>query len=243
MVSKMQSLLSSRFKKKGEKNSKMDSLAQMTNSGSLSSFSGVFRVTALTEYEEDGLRNLLTEFNDKEISVTDDLKELSAVTSEVKAINNQAAMLHGERVKRAQTILKKYREGAFTAWLMQTYGNRQTPYNFLQYFELYTSTSKVLQHKIDEMPRQAVYSLATRNCPKEAKEEMIREYQGQTKKELLTLIRERFPLSKKDKRSSNPAEHLLFQLKKIEKECATVRTTKSQKQKLLEVLQSIQKKL
>lgn len=223
----------------------MDSLAKLTSSGSLSSFSGVFRVTPLTEFEEDNLRNLLTEFNEKNLNVSDDLKELSAVTSEVKAINNQAAMLHGERVKRAQTILKKYKEGAFTTWLMQTYGNRQTPYNFLQYFELYSNTPEVLQHKIDEMPRQAVYTLATRNCPREDKEDVIRNYQGQTKRELLKLIRDKFPLSRRDKRASNFSETLLEQLKKIEKECSKsdFKPTKTQKTKILEVLTSIQRQL
>ena len=39
--------------------------------------------------------------------------------------------------KERKTILKNYRDGAFSAWLIATYGNRQTPYNFLQYYELY----------------------------------------------------------------------------------------------------------
>ncbi|NGX37987.1 MAG: hypothetical protein K1000chlam2_01156, partial [Chlamydiae bacterium] len=40
---KVNDLLSSRFKKASEKLSKMTNLAEMSTSGSLSSFSGVFR--------------------------------------------------------------------------------------------------------------------------------------------------------------------------------------------------------
>ncbi len=163
----------------------------------------------------------------------------------MKAINNQAAILHGERIKRAQEILKKYRDGAFSSWLMETYGNRQTPYNFLQYYELYTSLSKSLQDKVEAMPRQAIYTLATRDCPQESKEELIKNYKGETKRQLLNLIRERFPLEDQDKRASSLSEQMIAQLHQLEKLMSSSRFKPSpeQRKRMTEVLQSIQSKL
>ncbi len=244
-MAKVNDLLTSRFKKASQKISKMTDLAEKSSSGELSSFSGVFRITPLTESEEENLRNLLSEYSSEKQDISDDLTFLSSITSEVKAINNQAAILHGERIKRAQDILKKYRDGAFSSWLVSAYGNRQTPYNFLQYFELYMSIPKVLQDKVDTMPRQAVYTLATRNCPKERKEEVIKGYKGETKKELLMLIRDRFPLEQKDKRAPNVAEQAILELTRIEKLISGPRFKPSdrQKKRMQEVLQSIQVKL
>lgn len=240
-MAKVNDLLATRFKKASEKLSKMTDLAEMSSSGKLSSFSGVFRITPLTENEEEYLRNILSEFSKEHLDISSDLKDLSAITSEVKAINNQAAILHGERIKRAQEVLKKYRDGAFSAWLIHTYGNRQTPYNFLQYYELYMSIPKILQDKVDLMPRQAVYTLATRDCPKEDKESIIKNYKGESKRELLALIRERFPLLAKDKRAPNTAEHVLNKLHEIEREIQSTRfrPSKSQKDRIIEALNAL----
>lgn len=242
---KVNDLLTSRFKKASQKLSKMTDLAEMSSSGKLSSFSGVFRITPLTENEEEHLRNILSEYSKKHLDISSDLKFLSAITSEVKAINNQAAILHGERIKRAQEILTKYLDGAFTAWLISTYGNRQTPYNFLQYYELYFSVPKILQDKVDSMPRQAIYTLATRNCPKEEKEEIIKNYRGESKKELLRMIREKFPLAQKDKRAPSISEQIIKDLLRIEKELFNplYKPSKEQKLRIREVLKSIQHKL
>lgn len=243
-MAKVTDLLTSRFKQ-GSTKSKMTNLAEMSSSGKLSSFSGVFKVTPLNENEEEYLRNILSEYSRDSLDIPSDLKFLSAITSEVKAINNQAAILHGERIKRAGEILKKYRDGAFSAWLIHAYGNRQTPYNFLQYYELYTNMSKELQEIVDAMPRQAVYTLATRDCPKEDKEEMIKNYRGESKSELLAMIRSRFPLSRKDKRAPNISEVIISRLLQIEKDLSSYRFRPSdgQKKRILEVLQSIRSKL
>lgn len=244
-MAKVNDLLSSRFKKSGKKESKMNSLAELSTSGKLSSFAGVFKVSPLTENEESNLKNLLREYSDETQEIEGDLNFLSSITSEVKAINNQATILHGERIKRAQTILKKYRDGAFSAWLIGAYGNRQTPYNFLQYYELYKGMPKTLQEKVEEMPRQAVYTLATRDCPKEEKETIIKNYKGETKRELLTMIRDRFPLLGKDKRAPSLPEKLIAELHHIHTQVENKRfkPTKGQKRRLLEVLSSIQKSL
>ncbi|MBS0628405.1 MAG: CT583 family protein, partial [Verrucomicrobia bacterium] len=172
-------------------------------------------VSALNEKELESLKILLQEYKEEDQDIHQDLLLLSSLTSEVKAINNQAAILHGERIKKAQEILKKYKEGAFTFWLIQTYGNRQTPYNFLQYFELYQQLPQTLLPKLDEMPRQAAYTLASRLGPFPLKEEIIKNYNGETKQVLLEYIRKSFPLSSQDKRAQDLGSNLIKGLQKI----------------------------
>lgn len=197
-MSKVNDLLFSRLK---QKFSKMTELAEVSSKGQLSSFSGVFKVHPLSDQEQTSLEELLKSYQgETEVSIEKDLHVLSGLTSEIKAISNQAAILHGERIKRAQEIFKNYRDGAFSTWLLTTYGNRQTPYNFLQYYEFYLSLPSHLLPKLDEMPRQAVYTLASRDAPLEKKKELLENYQGETKNEVLELIRQTFPLEEGDGR-------------------------------------------
>jgi hypothetical protein len=197
-MSKVNDLLFSRLK---QKFSKMTELAEVSSKGQLSSFSGVFKVHPLSDLEQNSLEDLLKSYQgETEVSIERDLHVLSGLTSEIKAISNQAAILHGERIKKAQEIFKNYRDGAFSAWLLTTYGNRQTPYNFLQYYEFYLSLPSNLIPKLDEMPRQAVYTLASRDAPLDKKKELLENYQGETKNEVLELIRQMFPLEENDGR-------------------------------------------
>jgi hypothetical protein len=213
-MSKFNDLLNLRFKQK-QTQTKMTTLVERANNGELSSFSGVFRVTALNDQEKEILETILKNYReDSSYDIDVDLKALMMITSEVKAITNQAVMLHGERIKKAQDLLKKYRDGAFTAWLFSTYGNRQTPYNFLQYYEFYTTMPTTLHPKMDEMPRQAIYTLASRAGSLEKKESIVKNYAGQAKKELLSLIRKEFPLSEDDRRQPNLVLHALSYLKR-----------------------------
>lgn len=215
MMSKFNDLLNLRFKQKETPQTKMTALVELSNKGELSSFSGVFRVSSLNEKEKEAIATILKNYRHNDFDDVDiDLKALSAITSEVKAITNQAVILHGERIKKAQEILKKYQDGAFTAWLYTTYGNRQTPYNFLQYYEFYTLMPTSLHPQIDQMPRQVVYSLASRLGPLEKKKEIIENYIGQPKQELLNLIRIEFPLAEDDKRLPNLASHAFNFLKR-----------------------------
>lgn len=203
-MAKFHQLLNLRLKPKETQKPKMTALAERTTSGNLSSFSGVFRVTALSDREKSELETILNNFRESDdYDVQNDLSALMTITSEVKAITNQAVILHGERIKRAQEILKGYRDGAFTAWLITTYGNRQTPYNFLQYYEFYMAMPQALHHIIDDMPRQAIYTLASRSGAIEKKQEVVSGYTGQPKKELLSIIRNLFPLPQTDKRLPN----------------------------------------
>ncbi len=214
-MSKFNDLLNLRFRPKESQNTKMTALVERSNNGDLSSFSGIFRVAPLNEQEKSNLESILKSYRHSDFYEVDtDLKLLTTITSEVKAITNQAVILHGERIKRAQDILKKYKDGAFTAWLFSTYGNRQTPYNFLQYFEFYHQMPLSLHSKIDQMPRQVIYCLASRQGDLQKKEDIVKNFAGQTKTELLNLIRQEFPLDEDDKRLPNFAHHAIVFLKR-----------------------------
>ncbi|MCB1106808.1 MAG: CT583 family protein [Chlamydiia bacterium] len=212
-MSKLNTLLMGRFRNQPKKE-KMNELVERSNESSVGTFAGAFQVTPISDKEKESLQNLLEQYQTDETDVAKDLSSLSSITSEVKAIGNQAVILHGERIKKAQIILKKYRDGAFSNWLLKTYGNRQTPYNFMQYYELYHSLPKKLQGIVDEMPRQAIYSLSSRSIPHEKKEAFVEEYQGETKAQLLEKLRVAYPLAKKDKRSPNKAKGVLENLRK-----------------------------
>lgn len=231
-MSKLNSLLSKRLET--SKNlSKMKELAERSSQGNLSSFSGIFRITPLSLAEKEKIQTILNSHKKETQEITQDLALLLDITSEVKAINNQAAILHGERIKKAQSILKNYQDGAFSAWLVATYGNRQTPYNFLQYYELYQQLPQTLYQKLDAMPRQAVYTLASRSAPIEQKEAMIQEYRGQPKNEILDLIRKTFPLAQKDQRAQDLANQAQTQLNRLKDLFEDPRFKPSLKQKSL----------
>ncbi len=238
---KVNSLLAKRLKMATEKFTKMTSLVEMSSSGNLSSFSGVFRVTPLNEKEKETLASLLSQYKNETQEIGEDLFQLSALTAEVKAINNQAVILHGERIKKAQDILKNYRDGAFSAWLIATYGNRQTPYNFLQYYELYVALPESLHTKLDEMPRQAVYSLASRKAETSQKQLIIQNYQGEPKQELLKLIRETFPLAENDRRVQDMADGAINQLRRFQNQLSSRAFSPNHKQKtqLLQILKEL----
>lgn len=239
-MSHVNNLISERLKK-NSRTSKMSALAKQSASGNLTSFSGIFSVSDLSEKEKNVLSLILQNYAHNQDNVETDFSALASITSEIKAINNQAAILHGERIKKAQTILMRYRDGAFTAWLIAAYGNRQTPYNFLQYYEFYEKMPKSLRSQIEAMPRQAVYTLASRDASIEKKQHFVEAYQGETKAALLSKIRELFPLEKEDKRRQNIGDSSIQQLKRllIHLSQKNVHITRSQKAIIYDLLDNI----
>lgn len=229
-MSKFNSLLMGRFKSHAKKE-KMNELVERSSATPLTNFSGAFQVNPISNQERASLQSLLEKYQTDENNISEDLKFLSTITSEVKAISNQAVILHGERIKRAQELFKKYRDGAFSNWLLKTYGNRQTPYNFMQYYELYTALPKKLQGIVDEMPRQAIYSLSSRSVPQEKKVEFVKEYKGESKTELLEKLRTSFPLAKQDKRNPNKTKGVLDLLNRAKKLMKQDRFIPSQNEK------------
>lgn len=240
-MSDVNALLSTRMKK-NSKSTKMAQMGKDSASGNLTSFSGLFGVIELSHNEKDFLEAILHEYASGEENFSADLRSLIAITSEVKAINNQAAMLHGERIKKAQSVLTRYRDGAFTTWLIAAYGNRQTPYNFLQYYEFHQAMPKDLRPQIELMPRQAVYTLASREGSMEKKKKIVQNYDGETKGEMLAIIRDTFPLATKDKRSQNFGDTTILGLNRL---CLTLQKqgrltiTKKQKETIFDLINEL----
>lgn len=238
-MAKVNALLTERLKKSD--NPKMAAMARQSANGNLSSFSGVFSIADLTEHEKSGIEAILNQYAIDRNDVDEDLNHLISITSEVKAINNQAALLHGERIKRAHTILTRYRDGAFTAWLIAAYGNRQTPYNLMQYYEFCESMPKTLRLQIESMPRQAIYTLASREGPIDKKKQIVETYKGQTKAQLLEMIREHFPLGIEDKRRQNLGESFVLSLRRLHQDLKKkpCHFSNSQKEAVVTLLEAI----
>ncbi len=213
-MTKINDLLTERLKKK-DSSMKMAAMAEQTVNGTLTSFSGIFGGGQLNSNEKAALEAILFEYATDGGAINRDLNDLISITSEVKAINHQAALLHGERIKKAQAILKRYQDGAFTAWLIATYGNRQTPYNFLQYYEFCEMLPKALRVRAEGLPRQVIYSLASREVAFEKKLQFLEHHAEGTKSELLRVIREWFPLTSQDRRRQNIAETAIQLLQKF----------------------------
>lgn len=213
-MDKMMELLEGRFS--NDSSQKVKALAKQSSEGRLTGFSGLFKSIELGVLEKGRIEEILQKHTpDDRHDIDFDLQALSTITSEIKAINNQAAILHGERIKRAQKILKSYKDGAFSAWLVATYGNRQTPYNFLLYYELYEQLPVDLKEKAESLPRQAIYTLASRDAPLEKKKAIISSYQGETKQEMLDKIRAAFPLASTDARKANMSQKLRTSLENL----------------------------
>ncbi len=241
-MTKINNIIAERLKKKEESQDKMSALADRSALGQLTSFAGVFGIADLSAAEKSELEEILRRYAPDDATAPDaDLRVLVALTSEVKAISNQATFLHGERIRKAQQLLTRYRDGAFTAWLIATYGNRQTPYNFLQYYEFCDAMPKTLRPLIDRMPRQAIYTLASRSGEIEKKKEIVQSYQGETKEELLSTIRHHFPLDQEDGRREDLGARAIASLQKLQAllRQRTPHLTTTQKKRLAELLDNL----
>ncbi len=155
----------------------------------------------LSEAETNVLKNLLLDNQTSTCDITSDFSILTSITSEIKSINHQSVLLHGEKIQAAKELFSAYGELAFSRWLKEVYGNRQTPYNFLKYYIFYTSLSKELQDKMLAMPKQIVYTIASRNCSEADKKSVIDTYDGESKETFLKAIRRAFPVERKIKRT------------------------------------------
>ena len=232
----MDELLSKRTKQPDaiKKETKVNALAQRSNEGHLSGFYGLFQEPDLSSHEEASLLALVEEFQGTNIQNKEkDLLRLRQITKEIKAIHTQAILLHGERIKQVQELLKGYKEGAFSRWLVTAYGNRQTPYNFLQFYEFFQTLTLEQKKKAEELPRQAIYSLATRKGTLQEKQKFLFSSVGKTKQVILEEIRERIPLKMNDKRGENLFSKLFLSLSTVEKEILQKKKLLSEKERAL----------
>ena len=215
-MKKTSSLLEKRFEKSNTE--KIKALVQERSQGNLSFLAKFEKKLSLPKQESEQLFQLLKRYTPNETNpLKADLLILSDITAEIKTINHQAILLHGERIKKAQSILKNYKDGAFSSWLIISYGNRQTPYNFLSYYELYLKLSPVFKNLLEQMPKHLAYTLALKQGPIEKKEKILESYNTNNKSNILSLIRSSFPLNKNDARQYSSGETInKFLLKALE---------------------------
>lgn len=201
---------------------------ELVQSGPINSFRTLFDYKHLPEEESREIEDLLWTHASHEIVAEDqllrDAEQLQHLTAEIRAISKQGIILLGERIHKAQLILKRYGDGqgAFTQWLVSTFGNRRSAYNMLSYYEFYQILpDQQLKDQLKAMPVQAVYSLASRQGDLDVKFDIVRSYKGQRQKDLLVLIQQRLPLRDADARRAKgdpvPVEGL-------EKVCQTLET-------------------
>lgn len=239
-MKKTSSLLEKRFEKSNTE--KIKALVQEHSQRNLSSLTKFDKKTALPQQESEQLSELLKKYALKENFSSEDFSLLSGLTAEIKTINHQAILLHGERIKKAQSIFKNYKNGAFSSWLMISYGNRQTPYNFLSYYELYLKLSPIFKELLEQMPKHLAYTLALRQGSIEKKEHILENYKEKNTSQILSLIRASFPLKKTDARQYSSGETITKLLSKALEilQDSSVQLNKKEVSKLHELLKKIE---
>lgn len=188
---------------------------EVTKPALMSGFRGMFGERTLSQYEEERIERIVRDHSLDSVQAEEDCRSLLRITSEIKAISNQSILLHGERIKRAQEILKNYKDGAFSSWLVATYGNRQTPYSMLQYFELYSALPQKEKILIEALPKKAAYTLASRDGAIKDKMNILKEYKGETQQDVIARIREVFPGDTSDKRVRSLSLSLIRDLERV----------------------------
>lgn len=180
----------------------------------LNNFNSVFAPKPLEEEEENQIQELLVDNSQMEGSserIKEDIDQIKAITSEIKAIQKQGVVLIGERIEKAKQILKSYRDGTFTLWLKQTFKSKQTGYNILAYYEFYKALPTLeLKESFRKLPQKAAYTLASRAGDLEAKVGILQDESVIASDDILMHIRERLPLPNDDKRRSKGELALLM---------------------------------
>ena len=217
---KAKNLFKKTSSKKG-KNFKESFEIQNQNSNPISA---LFSSHKLSPTDEEKIQALITDRYKVEgltgVEIERDIRSLFELSSQIRSITKQSLILHGERVAQGQEILKKYKRGAFTAWIEFTYGNRQTAYNFLYYYLLHKELPLKTKELYQKIPYRAAYLLGSRKGTIKEKSEVIEQHFQKSQKDLLLIIENAFPLNQSDRRvKEDPilkiADSVLNQLKII----------------------------
>lgn len=78
----------------------------LSSSSDQSNIAQVFRIAPLSLQEKEKVGEILNEHRQEKHEISTDLKMLSDLTAEIKAITCQAAILHGERIKKLKRFSK-----------------------------------------------------------------------------------------------------------------------------------------
>lgn len=204
---------------------------EVQNPAKQSNFNGLFGQYNLTEEERLSIVTLLksSQLPSRSSASKDflfDCQKLQEITANLKGIKAQSILLQGEQLAQAQKLLKNYREGVFSRWLIATYGNRQTPYSILQYYEFHQKLTDPQQKKIEKMPKKAAYTLASREAPLEKKVALLEKYNPKLDKpaDIILLVQENFPKKEADGRKGVTFAQMAC--KKIADLCSAIEASK-----------------
>ena len=181
-------------------------------------------VIELTENEKRAIQKILVdEYHPgviADIQIAQHIEQLINITKQIKSITVQSVLLHGERITQAQKLLANYKDGAFSKWLLVTYGNRQTPYSMLRYYEFYQSAPEETRPMIEAAPKKCMYALASREVDLIKKLEGVKNNCNKSQADFLESIQSMFPTAQAGKRESvknkstlNSMDTLLIKLK------------------------------
>lgn len=193
---------------------------------SVNAFTAIFDPKSLDPQEEVKMQKLLFEnfqlsgiSEEKEnAKLTQDFQNIKRLTTEIKGIQKQNLVLIGERIDKARSILKSYKDGTFTKWLQHVFSSKQTGYNILAYYLFLKTLPEDLQETFKRLPQKAAYLLASRDGDLQTKIEILQD-PSMDAENILPAIREKLPLAENDKRKSKGASLLLVEnlLKIVEK--------------------------
>lgn len=170
-------------------------------------FNSMFDIRPIEDFEKDKIKEIIVNGNSKSEMghLSSDAESLIKLTSEIKSIGRQAVLLIGERVSEARSILKDYRQGTFTKWLIATFGAKRSGYNALCYFDLYNNLPDGSRSKFKKLNPTTAYVLASRRGKIDVKAEIIEEAKNKSHEEIISVIQEKLPLPENDKRTRAPS--------------------------------------
>ncbi len=171
------------------------------------------RGVLLTEEQGSLIKALFHEYKSSELNednVNEDLQKALELSASIKSVIQQSVLLVGERVKKAQALMARYRVGMFNKWLFMVFGNKVTPYSFLNYYNFYNSIEDMkTRSRLEELPKKAAYKLASRKGELSAKIEVLNSMISleQSRKSIKTsalekIIDQRFPVAETDNRTA-----------------------------------------
>lgn len=168
---------------------------------------------ALTDAQESQIKNLFIEYKSDDLNkeqINDDLDKALEISISIKTITQQSVLLIGERIKKAQHVMARYKVGMFNKWLLLIFGNKATPYNFLRFFNFYHSIEDLtIRNKLEELPKKAAYKLASRKGELSTKIEVLKSVTASNQNNksikvaiLEKMIDQKFPIDESDNRTT-----------------------------------------
>lgn len=194
----------------------------------------------MTIEEAEILKTGIIKFASKKTFLSDDsLRQLVSISETLRISHKQHVLFHGENIHKAQLLLKDHKKGAFGFWLAFTYGNRQTCYNFLNYFLLHHSLPEFMRKKLEKIPLKNAYLLGSVDLPQKKKQSILESYQGEGFKDWRKKVVKSNTQKKPRDENLQFLKTSLNALKKIKTESALTENSKEIVNEILELLTSL----